>query len=197
MENPMFNYTDYTSSDDEFDDDQFSFEGDCEIHEYDPSYSPFANTKPTKYYSFPKPIINIEKNLTLETMFSKPVLLKSVEHVKSRKILKLCKYLMNNQRCPQYNMCKYAHEYYMITRCKFDNCKKTKLVGPGTFINIHEKPCKLRHHLEDVNSFIVRTQQYTSHKVTLCIFQDCLSDLESILQHIIKSNILYVQLKIV
>lgn len=196
-----------TSSEYEDDNEDFEdfedfdiFDGDFEIEEYNESYSPFKTLE--KKYTFPKPIINIEKKLTLSTMFSKPTVfkLKNVDSGGSSKkrIFKLCKYIINNQKCPMFSLCKYAHEFYSISKCNYDNCKKTKLVGPATFINTNEKHCKLRHHLEDVHSFLLRTNQYTSQTVTVCIFSDNLQEyLEHVVQQIVDSKFVQVELKII
>jgi hypothetical protein len=114
-------------------------------------------------------VFKIPKNFTIRQSGTFPV-------KKTRS--KLCRSLLQNIPCEFGLNCKFAHHFEVMQKCKFDHCKKTKLVGPGLFKTPElENICPLRHNFESLDSFILRTREKTRLKMTISIFKNNIEDL--------------------
>jgi hypothetical protein len=177
------------SSEEELD-DYFDYDGDAAIVEYrsssggdDDDDDPDEITTKKRRYIFPKPIhYNLfESTDDIDKMFNNHVQVYTIPQrwnarhptVPSRVVnVKLCRLYLLKKPCVYNNLCKFAHHFTNITRCKYDFCKKTKLIGPGVFVNESHNMCRLRHHTESLNSFIYRTKQTTVFDLRLTIFSE-------------------------
>jgi len=137
--------------------------------------TPFRFPKPMNYTLF-KTTNDIDEMFNNHvTIFSLPSRwIKRKENCKIN--VKLCRHYLLNKKCDYYNSCKFSHHYCNITRCKYDHCKKTKLVGDGVFINTNSNICKMRHHMETLNSFIYRTRQMTNFDLHLHVYSEFLDE---------------------
>lgn len=169
------------------------FDGSVNIIEYDPNVSPLDEliTK-KKRVSFPRPIKidQIKHILDLDKLFNcnvevfKPspklklrskeqdTLLQNFLESKEKSNNKLCKLLLTQHYCPYNNVCKFSHHFSSVQLCKYDYCRKTKLVGPGTFINTSNFICKMKHRMESIHSFIWRTRHQTDAVLKLYVYSE-------------------------
>ena len=170
----------------------FDYDGDLSFQEYhqddddsEPSTSPLAATTTTTRYVFPKPMNYqlFEATRDIDEMFNNRVHMFELprrwikREVSTGKInVKLCRHYLLNKKCDYHHSCKFSHHFCQITRCKYDYCKKTKLVGDGVFINTSSNMCRMRHHLETLNSFIFRTRQVTNFDLHLHVYAEFLEE---------------------
>ena len=184
-----------------------SIDGDYETEKYDDMYIPFRdNGKKVK-----KPIQIVgECSLSLQDIFnsmSKMTVFKipkkfclrtrqisfnskdeggvnnSQSVGASTKKTKLCRSLLTNKMCSFGATCKFAHLFCQITKCQYDHCKKIQLIGNGIFKNVNENSvCRLRHNLETIDSFILRTNETTLFDINIEVFSEFISDVFSLIQ---------------
>lgn len=95
---------------------------------------------------------------------------------------KLCRSLLMSKPCSFGINCKFAHSFASLSKCKFDFCKKTKLIGTGVFKNVASCPCTLRHNMETMDSFIFRNRENTFFSIRLEIFKQYLEDFKEMIQ---------------
>lgn len=191
--------TDTEESDEEFDiEDEEEFveiDGDYEIEEYSENYEPFENYFKASQRRIcpPKPVQIIgEYAKTLSDVFDSkmeifkiPLKYRLSENITikpKQESSRLCRSMLTNHSCSFGKQCKFAHSFNSITKCKFDYCKKTKLIGNGLFKNISSYPCMLRHNLETLDSFIFRNKEYTSLPIKLEIYAQFLDEFKDILK---------------
>jgi len=170
----------------------FDYDGDLSFQEYhqdddddsEPSTSPFAATTTTRYV-FPKPMNYqlFETTRDIDDMFNNRVHMFELprrwikrDGITGKINVKLCRHYLLNKKCDYHHSCKFSHHFCQITRCKYDYCKKTKLVGDGVFINTSNNVCRMRHHLETLNSFIFRTRQVTNFDLHLHVYAEFLEE---------------------
>lgn len=204
--------------DEEYEDDQqFQLDGYFTVSSYHEAYEPFSEiwqnyfstdgNKPIliKPMTSIKPVDDSVRSLTdvfdklkSMTVFKIPknfTLRQSGQCPAKRNRSKLCRSLLQNLPCEFGSNCKFAHKFDAMQKCKFDHCKKTKLIGPGLFKTAEtEHICPLRHNFESLDSFIIRTREKTCLKITISIFKNNIDDLLDILSHVEACTI---QLKIV
>jgi len=164
----------------------FEYDGDLSFEEYKESETDDTDleTLQTKRYIFPKPMNYqlFESTEDIDEMFNNRVKMfeiprRWIKRTNNSKItVKLCRQYLLNKKCEYHHSCKFSHHYCGITRCKYDYCKKTKLIGDGVFINTNSNICRMRHHLETLNSFIFRTRQVTNFDLHLHIYSEFLED---------------------
>jgi hypothetical protein len=164
----------------------FEYDGDLSFQEYKESETDDTDldTVQTKRYIFPKPMNYqlFESTEDIDEMFNNRVKMfeiprRWIKRTNSSKItVKLCRHYLLNKKCEYHHSCKFSHHYCHITRCKYDYCKKTKLIGDGVFINTNSNICRMRHHLETLNSFIFRTRQVTNFDLHLHSYSEFLED---------------------
>lgn len=161
----------------------FDYDGDVTITEYSDVDQDVEQHQ--QKYTFPKPMNYqlFESTDDIDKMFNNKV---QVYHIPQRWVqrsnepkvvnTKLCRLYLLNKACAYNNLCKFSHHFSTITRCKYDYCKKTKLVGPGVFINTSSNMCRLRHHTETLNSFIYRTRQVTTFDIHIDVYKEFLEE---------------------
>lgn len=195
----LVDYNEVTSDDDDGFDTAYEdfchaneFDGNVSLLEFDPHVSPLEDVfmkKKRIFFSRPIQISKIHNvsdlneifNYNIETFYPTwKMKLRSIgeptswpERTSSNK---LCKMLLTQQYCPYNNVCKYSHHFSHIPMCKYDYCRKTKLIGPGTFINTSNFGCKTRHKMESVHSYIWRTRHQTNMPLTLYVYQEFLKE---------------------
>lgn len=165
------------------------YDGSVQLLEFDPNVSPLNELVLKKRnFSFPRPIkIDEIKHVSdLDTLFNYNIdvfktnpkmKLRATENnldefleSKEKSNNKLCKLLLTQHYCVYNNDCKFVHHFNSIKSCKYDFCRKTKLVGPGTFINTTNFICKMKHRMESLHSFIWRTRHKTDSFLTLFVY---------------------------
>jgi hypothetical protein len=169
-------------------------DGDYEIEEYSDEYEPFEHffkSSPRRTFA-PRPVQIVgEYASTLSDVFeTKMTVFKLPANFPKESCLKftgcitrLCRSMLMNQTCSFGKQCKFAHTFSNISKCKFDYCKKTKLIGNGVFRNISNYPCTLRHNLETLDSFIFRNKEFTSLPIKLEIYDQFLDEFKEIIQN--------------
>jgi hypothetical protein len=200
-------YSDETYFEDESEHTEFEEEieidGDFEIQEYNSEYSPFSqffNPSP-RILAAPKPVqINGLETSELDSLFESKMTFFSIPknfpktEIKDRDILYMCRAVLENRKCLFGKNCKFAHSFFQIKKCKFDYCKKTKLIGNGLFLNTVSNICLMRHNLETVSSYIFRVGELVNKKITLSIYNKFFEEFCEALK---KSNFIKIQLEII
>ena len=166
-------------------------EGDYEIEEYSECYEPFEYLFSKKYKSvFPKPMLFLNNKLNSldeifiaknKTIFKIPDNFKRQDNVNKENIKnkhRLCMSLLLSKPCSFGSSCIFAHTYNMLKKCKYDFCKKTKLIGPGTFISMKDNICYAKHNLETLDSYIFRIREKTVFDIKISIYKEFLDSLK-------------------
>jgi hypothetical protein len=183
-----------------------SIDGDYELEKYDDNYQPFKNAK--KNHKKPIQIVgecspslqDIFNSMSKMTIFKIPKKFNirsshvyTSENVSSKpsvKKTKLCRSLLNNKCCLFGASCKFAHNYSQISKCNYDHCKKIQLIGNGFFKNINDNSiCRLRHNLEMLDSFILRTNEITVFDLSIEIFSEFVQDVLNLIKKNVKNVI--------
>lgn len=199
-------YSDETYFEDESEqteiEDEIEIDGDFEIQEYNSEYSPFSQLfSPTpRTFSAPKPLqITGLDTSELDSLFESKMTFFSIPknfpktEIKNRDILYMCRAVLENRKCLFGKNCKFAHTFFQIKKCKFDYCKKTKLIGNGLFLNTVSNICLMRHNLETVNSYIFRVGELVNRKISLSVYNTFFEEFCDALK---KSNFTKIELEI-
>jgi len=101
---------------------------------------------------------------------------------------KLCRSLLMNKECIFGSNCKFAHNFTSLSKCKFDFCKKTKLIGSGVFKNVTNSPCTLRHNMETMDSLVFRNRENTAFAIRLEIFKQYFNDFKEMIHFPMKCS---------